>query len=151
MDDYDKFAKELEEVTKELPMKKAVTSKRKGVINWFIDKIVIGRFFWTESFAFLTIIQTIVIFTALIPQSVVTINNFFIWAHLPIALPVAFSSAITILFIVFVFVSGFVVVRYMKTSTRTSEYSAKTNSGSYLLWKKLDNLEKKIEKLEEKK
>jgi len=147
--EFDKFAKELEQITKDIPMKQAVTAKRTGIINRIIDRIVIGRFFWAEAFAFLAIIQTIVIFTALIPQSVVTINEFFVWMHIPIVLPIGFSSTFTVLFIICIFVIGFIIVRYMKTATVGAEYGAKTNPSMFLLWKKLESLEKKLEELNE--
>ena len=146
---FEKYAKELEQITRELPMKKAISAKRTGIINKTIDKIVIARFFWQESFTFLQIIQTLIIFT-FAPQAITTINNFFVWLGIPIELPVEISSAFTMLLAVFVLIFGFITVRYMRTVTVGSEYSAKTSPVSYLLWKKLEILEEKIKKLEEK-
>lgn len=145
---FEKYAKELEAITKEIPMRKAITAKRKG-IHKVIDKIVMGRFVWTEAFAFIGIIQTIIIFTALVPQSVYTMNEFLSWAHIPITLPVGFSATFTMLLIVFIFIFGFVTVRYMRTATVGAEYGAKTSPGYFLIWKKLESLEEKVRKLDE--
>jgi hypothetical protein len=148
---FEKYSKELEDITKELPLKQAIKSKRKGIINMLIDKLVMSRFFWQEAFGFLAILQTIVIFTALVPQSVYTINDFLSWLHIPFALPVGFSSVITISFIIFIFIFGYVTVRLMKTTTISAEYGAKTSPSLYLMWKKLDEIEEKLKDLEDKK
>jgi hypothetical protein len=145
MNDFDTFKKEIEQITRELPLEKAITATRKGKLRWFIDKIVISRFMWTEAFAFLGIVQSIIIFIALVPQSIQSINDFLFVIGIDWSFSVAISSMLTIVFIVFIFIFGFIAVRYMGTSTLGAEYGAKTNPSIYLLWKQLKALEERVD------
>ena len=87
---------------------------------------------------------------ALIPASVVSVNEFFIWMKVPYTLPVQISSFFAIVFIIFVFFFGFIAVRYIGTISSTGEISAKMNPGNYLIWEKLEKIEQRVEKLYEK-
>ena len=70
-----------------IQLKKAVSTKRRGKAG-FRDKFVFGRTSWVEALSYISVIQSVVIFTALIPTAVVTFNEFLVWMRLPIQFPV---------------------------------------------------------------
>lgn len=142
--DYNGYSDRLEEASDAIQLKQAVSTKRKGKAG-LRDKFVFGRTSWTEALSYVSIVQSVVIFTALVPEAVVTVNEFFTWTKIPIQLPVQISSVGAILFILFVFVFGLVAIRYLGMSRRGAELSSKVNPSLFLLWQKLDNIEKRLE------
>jgi len=148
--DFDRYSEEVEKATDEIDLKKAISTSRKGKAK-FIDNFVLGKYSWQEALTYMAIIQSIVIFMALIPDSVQTINNFLTWLHIPIQFPVEIASVTAVTFIVFVFIFGIIAVRVFGTTRRTAEIGTKLGPNSYLLWKKITSIEEKLEKLEEKK
>jgi len=147
MTEYEKYSKEIEDVTNRINLKTAVGTARKGGAK-ARDRIVFGKLSWTEALSFVTIIQSVVIFTALIPDAVVSINTFLDYFGVPFHFPVEISSVGAVVFIIIVFFFGLIAVRHIGTYKRSNELTAKMNPATYLLWEKLEKLE---EKLEEKK
>lgn len=141
---FDKYAKEVEEIANQINLKKSISTERKGAAG-ARDKIVFGKLAWQESLAFVAIIQSAIIFTALIPDSVGTINNFLLWLGIKYQFPVEMASIGAILFVIVVFVFGLVAVRHIGTMKRSNEITTKMNPATYLLWTKLEALEKKID------
>ena len=142
--DYNEYSDKLEEATDSIQLKKAVSTKRKGKAG-FRDKFVFGRSSWTEALSYVSVIQSVVIFTALIPAAVVTVNEFFVWVKLPIEFPIEISSVAAIFFIIFVFIFGLIAIRYLGMSRRGSELTGKLNPALFLLWQKLEDIEKRLD------
>jgi len=145
--DYNKYSKEMEKSTNEINLKKAVGTERKGKAG-IRDKLVFGRMSWTESLAYVSIIQSVVIFTALIPDAVTTMNEFFVWIGLPIQFPVEISSVAAFIFIIVVFVFGIIAIRYFGTSRRGAEITGKLTPAYFLMWQKLEDIEERLGKID---
>ena len=145
--DYDKYSKDIENATNSINLKEAISTQRKGGAG-FRDKFVFGRISWTEALSYISIIQSVVIFTALIPDSVTTVNEFLEWIGIPIQFPLEISSVAAVFFIITVFIFGLVAIRYLGTSRRGSEVTGKLNPSYFLLWQKLEHIEKRLDKFE---
>jgi len=145
---YDKYSKDIEKSTDAINLKEAISTARKGGAG-FRDKFVFGRISWTEALSYVSIIQSVVIFMALIPDAVSTVNEFLTWLGIPIQFPVEISSVAAVLFIVLVFIFGIFAIRYLGTSRRGAEVTGKLNPAIFLLWQKLDDIEKRLDKFED--
>lgn len=150
-DSFNFFVSDVESTTDGIILKLASSSNRKG-LQGSRDRIVSGKFCWTEAFTYITIIQSLIIFSALIPQSIETVNGFLEWAGLNIAFPIEWGSVSVVVFLIAVFIFGLLAVRRVGTYRSFSEISVKMNPGFYLLWKqnrklmcRIDELEKKFE------
>jgi len=141
---FDKYAKEVEEIANQINLKKSISTERKGAAS-ARDKIVFGKLAWQEALAFIAILQSLIIFTALIPDSVGTINGFLLWLGISYQFPLELASVAALIFVIVVFVFGLVAVRHLGTMKRTNEITTKMNPATYLLWTKLEALEKKID------
>ena len=95
---FDKYSKEVEEMANQINLKKSISTERKGAAG-IRGKIVFGKLAWQEALAFVVVFQTIIIFTALIPDSVETINGAFLWLGIPFQFPVELASAAAIIFV----------------------------------------------------
>lgn len=143
MNDFEKYSKEIGQATNEISLKEALQTERTGAPK-LRDKLMVIKFSWVEALSFLTIIQSLVIFIALVPDSIVTVNSFLAYVNIPYQFPVEISSALTFGFIIFIIIFGFLIVRYVGTYRSLSEYSTKMTPGYFLLWKKIEELEKKV-------
>ena len=150
MDEFEEYLKDVEAATNEINLKKSSTTNRTGSSKWR-DRLMYGRIAWQEALAFVAIIQTVIIFVALVPQSILSVNGFLNLIGLSYQFPIHIASLIVIIFIIFVFAFGLVAVRYIGTFTSTNEISTKMYPGYYLLWKEMKNLEKKVVDIENKK
>ena len=149
MSDFEVYSKEIEEATNSILLKEALKTERKGSAR-LRDRIVVGKVSWGEALTYVSIIQSIVIFMALIPEAVVTINEFLDWLGIDYRFPVQVSSVGAVMFIIFVFIFGLVAVRHIGTSRRGYEISSKMTPGTFLMWKQMKGLEKKLNDLDEK-
>jgi len=147
--DYEKFSDEVENAANYIQLKKSIASERKGVAK-ARDKLVTGKLAWQEALSFVTIIQSAVIFTALIPNSVDSVNGFLAYLGIPIQFPITMASVSALIFVIAVFIFGVLALRHMGTMKRTQEIATKMNPATYLLWEKLEEMEKKINDLNEK-
>jgi len=143
-DYFEDFNREIEIATNEIQLKKAVSTERKGKAK-LRDRLVFAKTSWTEALSFVAIIQSVVIFTALIPNSVETVNGFLEWFGIPFQFPLELSSVGAIVFIIFVFLFGLVAMRHIGTARTAQEISAKMNPGILLLYDRIRELEKKID------
>lgn len=148
MNDFEAFAEQVETAANKVNLKQSVATKRTGAAS-ARDKIVFGKFSWQEALSFVAIIQSIIIFTALIPDAVGTINNMFAWLGIPFEFPIEISSLGAVLFIIFVFIFGLVAVRHIGTIKRSNEITTKMNPGMFLLWKRQEEIMKKLEEKNE--
>ena len=144
---FDKYTKEVEEISNQINLKKSISTERNGAAG-VRDKIVFGKLAWQEALAFIAILQSLIIFTALIPDSVGTINGFLLWLGISYQFPIELASAAALVFVVVVFVFGLVAVRHIGTMKRTQEIATKMNPGTYILWEKLEKIEERLDKYE---
>jgi len=147
MKHYKKFIQGIEKATDIVDLKRSIGTIRRGKAGWR-DRIVSGRISWTEALNYVAIIQSIVIFTALIPNSIDTVNGFLEWTGIPFRFPKEISSIGALLFVVAVFSFGLIAVRYVGTVKRSYEIACKMNPGHILIFEKLVEIEKNLEKLE---
>lgn len=147
MDEFEEYLKDVEQATNEISLKKSSTTSRKGKSKWR-DRLMYGRVAWQEALAFVAIIQTIVIFVALIPQSVLTVNGFLSFIGIAYQFPIHIASLLVLFFIIFVLIFGLIAVRYIGTFTSVNEISTKMYPGYFLLWKQIRQLEKKVVEIE---
>ena len=148
-EDFEKFAKEVEIVTEQMSKKESTRTSRKG-LSRLKNRILYSKMAWNEALSFVGIIQTLVIFLALVPQAIGSGNDFLTYIGLSYQFPKQIGSLIAILFIVFVFLFGVVAVRYVGTITTSNEIGTKMNPSIYLLWQKMEALEQKISSQEKK-
>ena len=147
MTTYDRYSDDVEIAANEMVLKKAITTDRKGAARTR-DRIVFGKFSWQEALSYMAIIQSAVIFMALIPQAIYTVNETLEWFGIPYQFPVHISSVVAIVFIIIVFIFGLVAVRYIGTIKRSNEITSKMNPGLYAIWRKLAVIERDIGKIE---
>jgi len=148
MKHYKRFVKEIEQAADVVDLKKAIGTSRKGKAG-LRDRIVSGRISWSEALSYVAIIQSIVIFTALIPNSIDTANGFLEWIGIPFQFPKEISSVAALFFVVGVFSFGLIAVRYVGTIKRTNEIGCKMNPGHILIYEKLIDMENRLRKIEE--
>jgi len=146
---FEEFSKDVEDATNKISLKQSSTTARKGRSK-LRDRLIFGKVAWQESLSFVGILQTIIIFVALIPQAVITMNGMFVWLGINYQFPVNTASVVVVSFIAFIFLFGFIAVRYIGTITSAAEIGAKMSPGTYLLYEKLCDLEKKVVEIENK-
>jgi len=137
--DYDAFCKKIGEYANSINLKKAVGTRRRGGAG-LRDRVVFGKLSWTEALSYLSIIQSIVIFTALIPDSVGTVNEMLAWMGLSYRFPIEISSVGAIIFIGCVFLFGLIAMRHIGTSRRAQEISGKLNASHFLIVSQNDEI-----------
>ena len=147
---FDNFSKELEEASNNVQLKIASSTTRKGK-GKIRDVIVFWKVFWQEALSFLAPVQSAVIFTALIPASVVTVNAALTWAGVSFQFPLDIASMGAIIFIIGILIFGRLAVRNIGTLKTASELGAKMNPVNYLIWAKLVEMEEKIDNIEKEK
>jgi len=148
--DFNGFDKEVSRAANNINLKKAVSTERTGKAK-IRDKFIFGKISWTEALSYISIIQSIIIFTALIPNSVQTVNSFLDWFGIPFHFPLELSSVGAIIFIIIVFIFGIISVRHIGTSRRAQEISTKLNPAIFLLWEQNQKIIENQEKLLKKK
>ena len=102
---------------------------------------------WQEAMTYVAIIQTVVIFTALIPQSIESVNKALQFLNIPYQFPKEITSFLAVLFVVFVFIFGYFAMRIAGTTKRQQEIATLIHPAFFLLWKKYKTLEEKLDEL----
>lgn len=148
--DFDTFSKDMDKASNNINLKQATGSERKGKSR-LRDRIVFGKMSWGEAQAWIAWVQSIVIFTALIPTSVITVNGFLSWVGIPWQFPLELSSVSAVFIIFFLFLFGLIAVRHIGTAKRSNEISSKMNPGVFILWEKLERIEKRLDEIEKSK
>jgi len=136
--EYAEYVKELHEATDDINLKVSMKTERKGKAS-IRDKIVSGRFVWVEAMAFMSVIQAMLIFTALIPASIVNVNGFMEFIGINYTIPVAVGTIMSVVSILGMFVFGIIAVR-LGTFKRNAEIAHTMSPVSYLLWKQQKEL-----------
>lgn len=149
------YEKEIMEVSNQIALKTATKSLRKGK-GRVRDSIVFGKMVWGEAFSYISPLQTIIIFSALITPAVITFNKAlyefqsFFNISPPFQFPINLISIFAAIAIVVIFIFGIVSVRNVGTYLTTNEYAAKMNPGTRLIWKKNEEILKRLESIEKK-
>ena len=149
----DEYANELRETTDEIELKIATSTCRKGK-QGFRDRTVFFKTSWNEAQSYVGFIQSIVIFTALIPASLITVNGALLFfGHLlgfrdPFQFPLGISSLLAFIAIVMIFAFGIIAMRYLGTYRSSQEISAQMNPSTRLLWKKAQEILKRLSRIE---
>lgn len=143
---YKQYAKETEYYSDMIQLSEAVKTNRKGSAG-IRDRIVFGKQAWQEALTWFSIIQSIVIFMALIPTAIMNLNNFFNYVGLPIQFPISISSVGAVIFIFFMFTFGLLSYRHFGLPRRSQEIGSKINPSFFMLWDKLNKLEEEVKKL----
>ena len=147
---YLEYSKKIEEASNEVQLREVIKTARKGAPG-LRDKLVFGKAAWQEALTYFAILQSIVIFMALIPTAFENLNAFFAYLNIPIVLPLGLSSVASVLFLAFIFCFGVLGYRYFGLPKRTQEIGAKMHPGEYLIWKEVIELKEEIRKLKEEK
>ena len=148
-EDFEKFAKEVEAVTEQMSKKESTATSRTG-LSRLKNRVLYFKMTWGEALSFVSIIQSFVIFLALIPQAIGSGNDFLSMIGIGYQFPKQISSVVAVLFIIFVFIFGIIAVRYVGTITTSNEIGTKMSPSTYLLWQKLERMEERINKKEKK-
>ena len=141
---FSQYKNELIKVTDDLSLKEAIRSDRKGSRK-IRDTLVLTKLAWTESLSYFAIIQSVIIFTALVPNSIENINALFSTIGIGIQLPVASASIIAILLIFFIFVFGIISFRFFGLIRRANEVGALYSPGNLLLYKEIQEIKQQME------
>jgi len=143
---YKRYKDDLSKVTDGLSLGEAIRSDRKGSRK-FRDNFVLLKMAWTESLSYFAIVQSVIIFTALVPDSIGNINTVFNSLHIPYQFPVGSSSVVALLLIIFIFLFGIISFRFFGLARRSNEVGALYSPGNILLYKKICEIENKIEEM----
>ena len=148
---YNDFANSIDEYTNKINLRRATRDSSNTGTRGLVSKIVFGKAAWQEALTYFAILQSIVIFTALIPTAIENVNSVFILLNIPIQFPVHLSSIAAISFIIFLFIFGFVGYRKLRTPAISQGYGNKNNSGMFLIWDEIQEIKEEIKSLKTKK
>jgi len=149
--DFDTFSKAMSNAGDRIDLRKAVGTERKRGAK-VRDKFVFGKVAWAEALTYISIIQSMIIFMALIPLAVISVNGMLEWIGIGWQFPIELASVSALIAIVCIFVFGLIAVRHIGTTRRAQEISAKMNPAFFLLWEQNEEIiknQKKILKLKE--
>jgi hypothetical protein len=140
------YKEELSKVTDSLSLKEAIKSDREGTRK-IRDNLVLIKMAWNESLSYFAIIQSVIIFTALVPNSIENINTVLRTIHIGYQFPIGSSSVAAILLILIIMLFGIISYRFFGLARRANEVSALYSPSSFLLYNKLLELEKEIKEM----
>lgn len=135
-------------------LKTATASKRTGR-GRTRDRIVFAKMVWSEAFSYISPLQTMIIFSALITPAVMTVNvgllkiGDLLGISNPIQFPIALVSLFAVIALVGIFLFGIISVRHIGTYRTTNEYSSKMNPGMRLIWSKEEEILNRLDNIEE--
>jgi len=141
------YVQDIKKYSNQIQLKDASYSGRSGKAG-VRDKTVFGKMSWNEALSYISIIQSVIIFTALIPDAVGTVNGFLEWLGIPYQFPVDMASVGAVIFIIIVFIFGLIAVRHVGTLRSASEVGNKMNPGMFMLYERQEEILKKLEELE---
>jgi hypothetical protein len=154
-DSYDRYSEKIEHAMNRINLKQAVRTERKGK-GKLRDLIVLGKYIWTEAQSYISPLQSMVVFAALMVPAVITINSAIrvIAASLnirdPFQFPVESTAIFVFIFIIGVFIFGYISVRMLGTTKRSSEIGNKLNPAFFCFDEQIVDIkeeQKKIKKL----
>jgi hypothetical protein len=144
---FKEFKEDISRITDNLSLKDAITSDRKGS-HKIRDNIVFYKQAWTESLTYFAIIQTVIIFTALVPNSIENINSVLTIFHIPIQFPVDASSIFSVLLLFIILIFGVISYRFFGLVRRSGEIGTLFSPGLILLYEQNKEIMKRLDKLE---
>jgi len=144
---YKDFADAIDLYTNKIDLKRATRETNRKGLRGLVGKIVFGKAAWQEALTYFAILQSIVIFTALIPDAIGNVNDAFLLIGLPLQFPVSVSSLASLLFIIFIFIFGFVGYRKLRTPAISQGFGNKNNSAMFMIWDELQEIKDQLEKV----
>ena len=145
---FQEYKETLAHISDSLNMKEAMRSDRKGLEKARDDAVML-KMALTESLSYFAIVLSFITFTALTPQAIENINDFLVILHVPFQLPVTLSSIVTVIILAFILAFGFFSYR-SGLARRMNEIAGLYSPTNLLLYVKLEDIEKKIDELQEK-
>jgi hypothetical protein len=147
MKTYEDYANIIDDYTSKINLCRATKDSSSKGATAIVSRIVFSKAIWQEALTYFSILQAIIIFTALIPTAIDNVNSVFLLLNIPIQFPVHLSSLIALSFIVFLFIFGYVGYRKLRTPAIAQGYGSKNNSATYLLWCELEEIKEQIKEL----
>ena len=144
---YENFGKEIEKFTDRISLRSAMGTGRKGGAG-LRDKLVLGKMAWSEALTYFGILQSMVIFMALVPTAIDNVNNVFKLLDIPFQFPVEVTSFLAVIILAIMFSFGILAYRYLGLPRRTQEVSAKMNTSMYMIWHELQEVKEKLHQFE---
>ncbi len=141
------YKEDLAEITDRLSLREAIKSDRVGTKR-FRDYFVLLKMTWSESLSYFAIIQSVIIFTALVPNSLENINTALRIINIPYQFPIGSASVVAVILILLILLFGIISYRFFGLARRASEVSALYAPGNFLLYDKLLEIEERIKELE---
>ena len=148
MKSFEEYADQIDSYTNKINLKRSTRDSSNKGSRGIISKIVFSKAAWQEALTYFAILQSIVIFTALIPDAIENINSVFVMIGIPFQFPVNLSSLGAVMFIIFLFIFGFVGYRKLRTPAIAQSYGNKNNSAMYLIWDQLEEIKESLEERE---
>lgn len=147
--EYIQFKEDIEQATNEINQRLALQTGRKGVKN-FRDNFAFYKVAMTFSYAYITIIQSVILLIGITPQAIENINKFFITVGIPFQFPVSIASILTIVIIFALFTFGVFAILFFGLLKRESEIGVIQSPGFYLITKQNYKITKLLESLNNK-
>lgn len=143
---FEEYKHSLANVTDNMSLKQALHSDRKGARK-FRDYFVFLRTAWNESLSYFAVLQTAIIYTALVPNSIQNINDALSILHIPFQFPIGSTSLVSIIIVCLILLFGVISYRFFGLARRTYEISALYNPSQLLIFKEIQEIKKEIKEL----
>lgn len=128
---YDRFKGDIEIATNEINQRLSIKTTRKG-FGGFRDNIVFYKMAVTFAYAYIAVIQSLIIFLGVTPQAIININNFFNTIGIPFGFPVDISSMVAVVIIFGLFIFGILAILILGLYKREQEIGTLQQPGFYL-------------------
>ena len=140
------FSDRIECAVNEIPADKVIKTNRTGLAG-LRDKLVFGKSAWNEAMTYFGIVTTLVTLAALTPIAVGNIN--LLLEPVGIKFPVVFSSLMTFVLLICLFIFGYLSFKYFGMIKRSSEIGAKLSSCDYVEWQDLQVIKGELQEIRE--
>jgi hypothetical protein len=144
-DSFEAYSHKIEKAIDIIPANEILGTQRHGLAG-FRDKLVMTKAIWTEALGYFAIVQSLIIFTALVPNAFENINQ--VIKPTGFQFPIIVASLTALIFIIFLLFFGYFSYKYFGTAKRAGEIGAKLSSCDYVEWKDLQVIKQGIEDLQ---
>lgn len=145
-DRFKVYKEDLSKATDCLTLKEALKSNRTGA-KGLRDYFVLLKMTWTESLSYFAIVQSLIIFTALVPNSIENINTALRAVHIPYQFPIGSSSVAAVIILLIILLFGIISYRFFGLARRANEVGALYSPGNFLIYNKLLEIEKQLNEM----
>jgi len=144
---YDKFQRGIEQATNEINQRNSIKTMRTG-LGGIRDKIAFLKVAITFAYAYVAIIQSLVIFLGITPQAIENINGFMLTLGIRYQFPVNISSIVAVSIIIGLFVFGVLSMLFLGLYKREQEVTSMQQPGYLYLSKQNDEILDRLKKIE---